>query len=168
MRLTGGRARLVDLEVYDTKPLYAGLYRDFSEINRPMMWTDERKPFEDKVKELAYQGQQLIDVEIYVGPTKTTYAGTFRTTSGKYDLWTGLDRAAFEAKWKQGAGKGQQMVDIETYKDGGKPVWGAIVRTGMGGPGDLLLGADVPGFVKRWLDDTAKGLRLVSIELYRD
>lgn len=167
IRLTSGRARLVDIEVYDTKPLYAGLYRDFSDLNRPMMWTDERKNFVDKVQELAAQGQQLIDLEVYVGPTKTTYAGTFRNTSGKYELWTGLDRAALEAKWKQAAGKSQQMIDLETYKDGKQWAWDAIVRGGVGAPGDVLIGSDVAGFAKRWLDDTGKGLRLVSIELYR-
>lgn len=167
IRLTSGRARLVDIEVYDTKPFYAGLYRDFDDHNRPMMWTDERKNFVDKVNELAAQGQQLIDMEVYVGPTKTTYAGTFRGTSGKYEVWTTLDRAAFEAKWKQAAAKGQQLSDIETYKEGKNWVWDAVARSGVGGPGDLLIGSDVAGFTKRWLDDTAKGLRLVSIELYR-
>jgi polyglycine hydrolase-like protein len=167
MKLTSGRARLVDMEVYDTKPFYAGLFHDFNDRNRPMMWTDERKNFVDKVNELAVEGQQLIDMEVYVGPTKTTYAGTFRATSGKYELWTTLDRAAFEAKWKQAAAKGQQLVDVETYKEGKNWVWDAIARSGMGGPGDLLIGTDLDAFAKRWLEDTGKGLRLVSIELYR-
>jgi hypothetical protein len=60
------------------------------------------------------------------------------------------------------------MVDIETYKDGGKRTYDAIVRSGMGGPGETLLESDLGGFVKRWLDATGRGLRLVSVELYRD
>jgi hypothetical protein len=170
-RLTGGLARLVDVEVYDTKPLYAGLFRDFSDRNRPMMWTDERKNFEDKVKDLAIEGQQLIDVEVYVGPTKTTYIGTFRATSGKYELWTGSDKAAFEAKWKAASGKGLQLVEVVPYKEngkGGKRYYDGIARSGVGDPGDVLVDADVATFVKRWLDDTGKGLRLTSLALYHD
>jgi hypothetical protein len=109
-----------------------------------------------------------VDAEVYHANGKLFYAGAFRQTTGKYALWTALDRAAFENQWKQGAAKGQQMVDLETYTDGGKRVYDAIVRTGMGGPGDVLLGADVPGFTKRWLDDTSKGLRLVSLEFFRE
>ena len=168
MRMTGGLARLVDVEVYDTKPLYAGLYRDFSDRNRPMMWTDVRKNFVDKVKDLAAQGQQLIDVVVYVGPAKTSYVGTFRGTTGNYELWTNSDKAAFEAKWKAASAKGQQMVEVVTYKESGKRYYDGIVRSGMGAPGDVLLDADVATFVKRWLDDTGKGLRLTNLDLYHE
>ncbi|HEX4965814.1 MAG TPA: hypothetical protein VF173_33710 [Thermoanaerobaculia bacterium] len=167
-RMTGGLARLVDVEVYDTKPLYSGLYRDFSERKRPMMWTDERKNFVDKVKELAAEGQQLIDLEVYTGPTKTTYIGTFRNAPGKYELWTGSDKAAFEAKWKDASGKGLQMVEIVPYKEGGKRVYDSITRSGVGPAGDVLVDADVATFVKRWLEDTGKGLRLTNLSLYHD
>jgi hypothetical protein len=170
-RLTGGLARLVDVEVYDTKPLYAGLFRDFTDRNRPMMWTDERKNFEDKVKDLSLQGQQLIDVEVYVGPTKTTYIGTFRATAGKYELWTGSDKAAFEAKWKAASAKGLQLAEVVPYKENGKNgkrFYDGIARSGVGDPGDVLLDADMATFVKRWLDDTGKGLRLTSLAPYHD
>jgi hypothetical protein len=168
VRMTGGLARLVDVEVYDTKPLYAGLYRDFSDRNRPMMWTDVRKNFVDKVKDLAIQGQQLIDVVVYVGPGKTSYVGTFRATSGNYELWTNNDKAALEAKWKAASAKGQQMVEVVTYKEGGKRYYDGIVRSGVGAPGDVLLDADMATFVKRWLDDTGKGLRLTNLDPYHD
>jgi polyglycine hydrolase-like protein len=167
-RMTGGLARLVDVEVYDTKPYYAGLFRDFSDRNRPMMWTDERKNFAEKVKDLAIEGQQLIDFEVYVGPTKTTYVGTFRATSGKYELWTGNDKAAFEKKWKDASGKGLQLVEVIPYKENKKLAFDGIVRGGVGSPGDALLDADVATFVKRWLDDTGKGLRLTSIAPYHE
>jgi hypothetical protein len=169
-QLTGGRARLVDLEIYgdSAKPTFAGLYRDYSEGHT--MWVgQERKDMLTKVKELQdYKDLQLVDAEVYHANGKLFYAGAFRHTTGKYALWTNLDRAAFESQWKQGAAKGQQMVDIETYTDGGKRVYDAIVRTGMGGPGDVLLGSDVAGFARRWLDDTGKGQRLVSIEFFRE
>ena len=168
MRMTGGLARLVDVEVYDTKPLYAGLYRDFSDRNRPMMWTDVRQNFVDKVKDLAAQGQQLIDVVVYVGPAKTSYVGTFRATSGNYELWTANDKATLEAKWKAASAKGQQMVEVVTYKEGGKRLFDGIARSGVGAPGDLLLDADMATFVKRWLDDTGKGLRLTNLDPYHD
>jgi hypothetical protein len=168
VRMTGGLARLVDVEVYDTKPLYAGLYRDFSDRNRPMMWTDVRKNFADKVKDLAVGGQQLIDVVVYVGPAKTSYVGTFRATSGNYELWTNNDKAALEAKWKAASAKGQQMVEVVTYKESGKRLYDGIVRSGVGAPGEMLLDADMATFVKRWLDDTGKGLRLTNLDLYHE
>src|SRR3954471_1314056 len=168
VRLTGGLARLVDVEVYNPKPLYAGLFRDFSDRNRPMMWTDERKNFVGKVKELAAGGQQLIDVEVYVGPGKTSYIGTFRATSGNYDLWTNNDKAGLAAKWKGGATKDLQMVEVVPYKESGKRLYDAIVRTGMGDSGETLLDADMATFVKHWLDDTGKGLRLTSFAPYHD
>lgn len=167
-QMTGGLARLVDLEIYGTKPLYAGIYRDYSDRNRPMLWVDERKPFAAKVADLAVGGQPLIDVEIFTGGPKVTYAGTFRTTSGQYELWTNLDRAAFEAKYKQPAAKGWEMIDLETYTEGKKRVFDAIVRSGVGTPGELALGLDQAGFVRKWLDATGKGQRLVSVEAYRD
>jgi len=167
-RMTGGLARLVDVEVYDTKPFYAGLFRDFSDRNRPMMWTDERKNFAEKVKDLAIEGQQLIDFEVYVGPSKTTYVGTFRATSGKYELWTGNDKATFEKKWKDASGKGLQLVEVIPYKENKKLAFDGIVRSGVGSPGDAVLDADMATFVKRWIDDTGKGLRLTSFAPYHD
>lgn len=168
-QLTGGRARLVDLEIYgdSANPTFTGIYRDYSQGHT--IWVgQERKDMITKVKELqAYKDLQVVDVEIYRANGKLFYAGAFRQTTGKYDLWTNLDRAAFDTQWKQGAGRGQQMVDLETYTDGGKRVYDAIIRTGMGGPGDVLLESDMAGFVKRWLDDTGKGLRLVSVAYYR-
>ena len=67
-----------------------------------------------------------------------------------------------------GSGHGLQMVDIATYRDGGKRTYDAIVRSGMGGPGELVLETDLSTFVKRWLDATGKGMRLASVEYYRD
>jgi hypothetical protein len=169
-QMTGGRARLVDMEIYgdSAKPQFAGLFRDLSETHS--LWVgQDRKDFVAKAKEIReMQDQQLIDVEVYRGNGKMLYAGTWRHTSGKYDLWTNLDRAAFESQWKQAANRGLQMVDIETYRDGGKRTYDAIVRSGMGSPGEMLLESDLGGFVKRWLDATGRGMRLASVELYRD
>jgi hypothetical protein len=155
-QLTGGRARLIDLEIYGDvpKPQFAGLYRE---------------EMVAKVKELQQlKDLQIVDVVPYRTNGKLFYAGAFRKTTGKYDLWTGLDRAAFDAKWKNGANKDLQLVEVVTFKDGGKRIYDALVRSGMGEPGEVLLDADMATFVKRWLDDTGKGLRLTSLDLYHD
>lgn len=171
-QMTGGRARLVDLEIYGDgpKPQFAGLYRDYSPPEGHTIWVgQERKEMLEKVKELqSIKDLQIVDFVPYRTNGKLFYAGAFRHTTGKYDFWTGMDHAAFDAKWKNGANKDLQLVDLVTFKDGGKRIYDGIVRSGMGEPGEVVLDADMAAFVKRWLDDTGKGLRLTSLDLYHD
>ncbi len=171
-QLTGGRARLIDMEIYGEgpKPQFAGLYRDFSPPEGHTIWVgQDRKEMLEKVKDLqAVKDLQVVDIVPYRTNGKLFYAGAFRHTTGKYDFWTGLDHAAFDGKWKNGANKDQQLVDLVTFKDGGKRIYDGIVRTGMGEPGEVVLDADMAAFVKHWLDDTGKGQRLTSLDLYHD
>jgi hypothetical protein len=171
-QMTGGRARLIDMDIYGEgpKPQFAGLYRDYSPPEGHVIWVgQDRKQMVDKVKELqTYKDLQLVAVVPYHPNGKLVYAGAFRHTTGKYDFWTGLDRAAFDAKWKNGATKDLQLVEVTTYKDNGKRIYDGIVRSGMGDSGETVLDADMATFVKRWLDDTGKGQRLTSLDLYHN
>jgi hypothetical protein len=171
-QMTGGRARLVDMDIYGEgpKPQFAGLYRDYSPPEGHVIWVGQtRKEMQDKVKELqSFKDLQIVDVVPYHTNGKLYYAGAFRHTTGKYDFWTGLDRAAFDGKWKNGANKDQQLVELVTFKDGGKRIYDGIVRSGMGEPGEVVLDADMATFVKHWLDDTGKGQRVTSLDFYHD
>jgi len=171
-QMTGGRARLIDMEIYGEgpKPQFAGLYRDYSPPEGHTIWVGQtRKEMLDKVKELqSFKDLQIVDVVPYHTNAKLFYAAAFRKTTGKYEFWTGLDRAAFDGKWKGGATKDRQLVDLVTIKDGGKRIYDGIARTGMGDSGEVVLDADMATFVKHWLDDTGKGQRVTSLDLYHD
>jgi hypothetical protein len=169
-KLTGGRMRLTNLEVYPSggKNTFAGIFRDLGETHA--FWVGQKRDeFEEKVKELSVdKGQKLLDLEVYrpSGGGGILYAGPFRQTSLEAALWTGMDRAAFDKKLAGIRGKEWQVVDIETYKDGKERSYDALLRTGLNG--EVALDLDAAAFTARWKQLAAKGLRLVSLEVYQE
>jgi hypothetical protein len=167
-KLTGGRMRLTDLEVYSSggKLLFAGLFRNLG--GNHSFWVGQtRKDFLGKVKELAeVKGLRLVDFEPYRSGASTLYAGAFREDSRATDLWAGLTLDAFNSQWQGLKGKEQQVVDLETYRDGGNRYVDAILRAGE--RGEVVIGLDQATFIKRWREMSDKGLRLISVEAYRD
>src|SRR6185295_97919 len=129
----------------------------------------KRDEFLAKIKELAAnKGQRLLDVAVYRPSSggSILYAGPFRASSRETNLWTALNRAALEAKLAGIRGKEWQVVDLETYKDGKERSYDALVRTGP--PGEVVIGLDAAAFTARWREMAAKGMRLVSLEVYRE
>lgn len=168
-RVTGGRKRLVDLEVHPSggKLLFSSLYREHPNLSSDLWLGQPRKDFQDKVKELAaLRGRQLLDVEVYRSGKALLYAGPFLQGGEPTELWTGLDQAAFQAKWNGLRGKEWKLLDVETYKDGDKRLFDAVARAGA--RGDLVVGADQAAFLARWRELTSKGLRLTSVDVYQD
>lgn len=167
-KLTGGRMRLTDMEVYPSggQNLFAGIFRDLGETHS--LWVGQkRKDFESKVAELSsYKGQQLLDFQTYGSGSDTLYAGTFRQDPNSTQFWTNLKQADFQKKVNGLRGQSLQLVDVETYKSGKDRIYEAIVRTGA--PGDTVMGVDINGFVKRWLEQVGKGQRLVSLEIFQE
>ena len=169
-KLTGGRMRLTDLEVYPSggKNLFAGIFRDLGESHA--FWVGQKRDeFVAKVKDLSEnKGQKLLDVESYRPSSggSLLYAGPFRQSSLDTALWTNLSRSAFEAKLAGLRGKEWQVVDLETYKDGKERSYDAVVRTGPAG--EVVIGLDAAAFTARWRALAAKGLRLVSLEIYQE
>lgn len=166
-RVTGGRKKLVDLEVYQSggKLQFAALYRDLPNTASNLWLGQPRKDFLDKVKELAsLKGQQLSDLEVYRSGNAVLYAGPFLQSGEITELWTGLDQAAFQSKWN-GAG-GKKLLDIEPYKEGDKRLFDALVRTGDRGA--LAVGLHQAGFATRWRTMTSEGMRLTNVDVYQD
>lgn len=165
-RVTGGRKRLIDLEVYDSGKKWAALYRDLGEANSLEVGRS-RKEFLERVKELAsFKGQQLLDVEVYRSGNALLYAGPFLQREGTTELWAGLEQGAFQSKWNGLNGKEWQIVDLETYKEGDKRLFDAIARAGE--RGEVVLGADQAAFLAKWRELTGKGLRLTSLDVYQE
>lgn len=169
-KLTGGRMRITDLEVYPSggKNTFAGIFRDLGESHA--FWVGQKRDeFVAKVKELSEnKGQKLLDVEIYrpSGGGGLLYAGPFRQSTLETTLWTAMNQAAFEQKLAGLRGKDLQIVDVETYKDGKERFYDALVRIGPNG--EVVIGLDAAAFTARWRELAAKGLRLVSLEVYQE
>ncbi|HEV8582527.1 MAG TPA: hypothetical protein VGX68_25965 [Thermoanaerobaculia bacterium] len=169
-KLTGGRMRLTDLEVYPSggKNTFAGIYRDLGESHA--FWVGQKRDeFEAKVKELSEnKGQKLIDVEIYrpSGGGGLLYAGPFRQSNLETTLWAGLTRPALDQKLAGLRGKESQVVDLETYKDGKDRYYDALVRSGPSS--EVVIGLEAAPFTARWKAMAAKGMRLVSLEVYQE
>jgi polyglycine hydrolase-like protein len=169
-KLTGGKMRLTDVEVYrkGSEAYFAGIYRDLGEGHS--FWVGQtRKDFLEKVKELAdTKGLRPLDSEAYRSATGALlYAGAFRQSSLDTQLWTNLNRAALEAKVQGLRGKEWQVIDLETYKEGKERTYDALVRVGTPG-GQVVIGLDAAAFAARWREMAAKGLRLVSLEVYQE
>lgn len=165
-RVTGGRKRLIDLEVYQNGKKWAGLYRDLGESHN--LWVGQaRKDFQDKVKELAStKGQQLLDIEVYRAGGPLLYAGPFLQRAEPTQLWTGLEQAAFQGRWNSLKGKEWQVVSVTSYKDGDKRLFDAIARAGD--RGEISVGLELAPFLARWEELADKGLRLISLDVYQD
>lgn len=170
-KLTGGQSRLTDLEIYQKggQNTFAGIFRNLGESHA--FWVGQKRDeFTDKVKELSEgKGQKLIDIEVYrpsAGGSTLLYAGPFRQSNLEASLWTGLKREAFETKLQGIRGKEWQVVNIQTYKDGKDRNYDALLRTGPGG--EVVIGLEAAAFTAKWRELAAKGLRLVSVEVYQE
>jgi hypothetical protein len=169
-KLTGGRMRLTDMEVYQNggKNTFAGIFRDLGESHA--FWVGQKRDeFVDKVKELSTnKGQKLLDVEIYrpSGGGDVLYAGPFRQSMLETALWPGMNKAALDQKIAGIKGKELQVVDIETYTGGKERLYDALVRTGPNG--EVVTGLEEAAFIARWRELAAKGMRLVSLEVYQE
>ncbi len=170
-KLTGGQMRLTDLEIYPKggQNTFAGIFRNLGESHA--FWVGQKRDeFLDKVKELSMnKGQKLIDVEVYrpsAGGSTLLYAGPFRQSNTESTLWTGLKRDAFETKLKGIRGKEWQVVNVQTYMDGKDRNYDALLRAAPGG--EVVIGLDAAAFTAKWRELTAKGLRLVSVEVYQE
>jgi hypothetical protein len=166
-KLTGGRMRLTDLEFYEgeKKYQYAGIFRDLGEVHA--FWAGmDRKSLTNKAEELKTgRGEQLLDLEVYRVQGKLYYDGAFRQAPRETRLWTGLDLDGLKAKIQGLRGKEWELADIATYTEGKKRFYDAVIREG-GTPGEVAMAADPAAFAKRWQELVAKGLRLVSLEIY--
>jgi hypothetical protein len=58
-----------------------------------------------------------------------------------------------------------RLIDLETYVDGSTRKYAGVFRAGNGAHA-LWVGDDWDGFKAKWQDLSAKGLRLVKIEVY--
>lgn len=169
-KLTGGRMRLVALEVYPSggKNTFAGIFRDLGESHN--FWVGQKRDeFEAKVKELSEnKGQKLLDVAVYrpSGGGGLLYAGPFRQSNLDTQLWAGLTREKLDEKLRGIRGKELQVVDLETYRDGKERYYDALVRYGP--TGEVVIGLDAAAFTAKWRELAAKGLRLVSLEAYQE
>ncbi|HEV2845284.1 MAG TPA: hypothetical protein VG477_10595 [Thermoanaerobaculia bacterium] len=168
-RVTGGRKRLVDMEVYPSggKLLFASLYRDMPNLASDLWLGQSRKDFQDKIKELAsLKGRQVLDVEVYRSGNSLLYAGPFLQSGEPTEVWTGLEQGALQSKWDGLNGKEWKVVDVETYKDGNKRLFDAVARAGA--RGGLAVGLNQGAFLIRWRQMTSGGLRLTSVDVYQD
>lgn len=93
------------------------------------------------------------------------YTGVWRTGSGGYALYGGLNWADFTKKWDTLNGKNLRLTDVSTYVKNGKRLYNGVWRNGTDGYG-LYGGLEWDAFVDKWVELNGKNLRLVDIETY--
>ncbi len=93
------------------------------------------------------------------------YTGVWRTGTGGYYLYSGLNWNDFVAKWQTLGSQNERLIDISTYVLNGQRLYNGVWRAGTDGYA-LLGGLEWNAFVTQWQQLGAQGQRLIDIETY--
>lgn len=162
----------IDIEAYQTSAgtRYAGLWmRPRTVVATRVDHDQTSQEFGQTFRNLRNSGYRLVDVEAYVTPAGTRYAGIWHRScdNGNWSEWRDMDRAHYQTRFDSLTALGFRVVDFESYLTPSGQRYAAIwQQVTPGRAWAVRTDRNLKSFLNFHNQYVDEGLRLIDYESY--